>query len=101
MGQPEQAAIALLEGLAVDSTQTRLISELTQLYQETAPQSCALNRTAAGVSLNWSCPEVHTQLCTASHNAVEMFTQMRDAASAGAVAQNAARNYGCPVETPR
>jgi hypothetical protein len=98
MQQPNEAAISLLEGLAVDSTQTRLASEVTELYQEAAPQSCALNRTGAGVSLNVTCPLVHTELCTASHNVVEMFTQMRDPVSAGVTAQNAVRGFGCPAE---
>jgi hypothetical protein len=69
------------------------LSELTQLYRETAPQSCALN----GTAVNWNCPLVHDQLCTASHNVVAMFTAMRDPSSAAAIAQNAAQQYGCPA----
>ena len=95
MHQPERAAISLLEGIAVNSGQTALINDLTYLYQMTAPESCALNRTAAGATVNLNCPLVHDQLCTASHNMAEMFTAMHDPASAGAIAQNAARNYGC------
>jgi len=97
MRQPEQAAISLLEALAVYSGQSGLVSELTQLYRETAPESCALKRTAASVTIDWNCPEVRTQLCTAAHNMVGMFTEMRDPSSAGAIAQNAVRNYGCPA----
>jgi hypothetical protein len=97
MGQPEQAAIGLLEGLAVDSSQTGLVSQVAQLYQETEPQSCALDRGAAGASLNLNCPLVHRELCTASHNVVEMFAAMRDPASASAAAQNAVRSWGCPA----
>lgn len=96
MGQSDQAAVSLLEGIAVYSGQPSLLSALTQLYQATAPESCALTRTAAGATLNPNCPLVHTQLCTASRNMVEMFTQMRDSSSAGAIAQNAAQNFGCP-----
>jgi tetratricopeptide (TPR) repeat protein len=98
MGQPDRAAISLLEGLSVDSHQVSLISAATQLYQETAPGSCALTRTAQGVTLDLSCPLVHGQLCTAAHNVVEMFTQMRDPASASATAQTAVRGYGCAAE---
>jgi len=98
MGQPAQAAISLLEGFAVDSNQPGMVSELTQLYRETAPQSCALIGVAGGVTLNPDCPLVHTQLCAAAHNVVEMFTAMRDPASAGGAAQNAVRNFGCPAE---
>jgi tetratricopeptide (TPR) repeat protein len=98
MGKPERAAISLLEGLAVDSSQAGLVSQVAQLYQETEPQSCALARGAAGVSLNPACPLVHSELCAASHNVVGMFTAMRDPASAGAAAQNAIRAWGCPAE---
>ena len=95
MRQPEQAAISLLEGVAVFSARGDLVNELTQVYQATAPESCALNRAPAGVTVNLNCPLVHDQLCTASHNMVEMFTRMRDSSSAAAIAQNA-QNYGCP-----
>jgi tetratricopeptide (TPR) repeat protein len=98
MGQPGEAAISLLEGLAVDSSQSGMVSQLTRLYQETAPESCAVKRTPAGVTLDIECPLVHAELCTASHNAAVMFTQMRDPASAAATAQRAVRNFGCPAE---
>jgi hypothetical protein len=98
MGQPEQAAISLLEGIAVDSSRTGLVSQVVQLYRETASQSCAIVSAAAGVTLNVNCPLVHAQLCTAAHNVVEMFTRMRDPLSAGATTQNAVRNYGCPAD---
>jgi tetratricopeptide (TPR) repeat protein len=101
MGQPEQAAISLLEGLAVDSSQAGLVSEVAQLYQETEPQSCALDHGGTGVSLNLNCPLVHQQLCAAARNVVEMFTAMRDPASASATAQNAIRGWGCAAETFR
>ena len=95
MRQPEQAAVSLLEGIAIYSGQPALINDLTQLYQMTAPENCALNRTSAGATVNLNCPLVHNELCTASRNMAEMFTAMHDPASAGAIAQNAARNYGC------
>jgi hypothetical protein len=94
--QPGGAAISLLEGLAVFAGRSDLVNQLTQLYQATAPDSCALNRAPVGVTVNLNCPLVHDELCTASRNMVEMFTQMRDPSSAGAIAQNAAQNYGCP-----
>ena len=96
MRLPGAAAISLLEGLAVYAGRSDLLNQLTQLYQATAPESCALNRAAAGVTVNLNCPLVHGELCTAYHNMVEMFTQMRDPSSAAAIAQNAAQNYGCP-----
>jgi hypothetical protein len=96
MRQPDAAAISLLEGLAVYAGRSDPVNQLTQLYQATAPETCAVNRAAAGVTVNLNCPLVHDQPCTASHNMVELFTEMRDPSSAGAIAQNAAQNYGGP-----
>jgi tetratricopeptide (TPR) repeat protein len=96
-GQPEQAVISLFEGLAVDSTQTELASQVVQLYRETASQSCALNRTPDGDALNLNCPQVHSQICAASRNVVQMYTQMRDPDSAAAIFQSAVRSLGCPA----
>jgi len=97
MGQSAQANVSLLEGMTIYSSQSAVVSQFTQLYQPTGIDTCELNRTAAGVSLNMNCPAVRTPLCAAAHNMVEMFTQMRDPASAGALAQNA-RASGCPSQ---
>jgi hypothetical protein len=96
MGEAEPAILSLLEGLNVDGSQSGMVSEAVQLYQETAPQSCAVASTAAGPSLNADCPLVHAHLCTAARNVAGLFTTLRDPASASAVAQNAARAWGCP-----
>jgi protein O-mannosyl-transferase len=98
MGQQSEAIVSLLEGLVVDPTQGRLVSEATKLYQQNDPQSCALRPTGVGVSLDVNCPLVHTQLCTASGNVFAMYRQMGDPASAGATAQGAVRNFGCPAD---
>jgi tetratricopeptide (TPR) repeat protein len=94
MGQPAQAAVSLLEGVTVYSTQSAVVSELTRLYRPTGADSCELTPSQAGVTLNINCPQVHTLLCAAARNMVDMFTQMHDASSAGAIAQSA-QNYGC------
>jgi tetratricopeptide (TPR) repeat protein len=94
MGKPEQASISLLEGVALYATQSSMLAELTGLYQPSSPDSCELTRTAAGVSLNMSCPQIHTYLCAATHNMSAMFTEMRDAATAASLAHNA-QAYGC------
>ena len=90
MGQPEQASISLLEGIALYPT----LAELTRLYQPSSPESCELTRTAAGVSLNMNCPQIHTYLCAATRNMAGMFTEMHDASTAASLAQSAQR-YGC------
>lgn len=41
-GDPRKAAIVLLEGVIVDPSNSRLASELVELYRAAAPGSCAL-----------------------------------------------------------
>jgi protein O-mannosyl-transferase len=94
MGDNDRAAVALMEGLAMDSSQVRLASEVVQLYRETAPQSCALN----GSGLNLGCPLVHGHVCSASRNLAEMYLQMQLRLEAATVKQVALGSLGCPAE---
>jgi hypothetical protein len=98
LGDPRQAAIALIEGLAIDSSHTQFASELVDLYQRTEPQSCAIRNVAGSVSLNLDCPLVHSQLCTASRNVALLYHQKgQDPLAAGTV-RGAIANLGCPAE---
>jgi tetratricopeptide (TPR) repeat protein len=98
LGDPQQAAIALMEGLVVDSSHTQFASELVELYQQTAPQSCAIRDAGGSVSLNLDCPLVHSQLCTASRNVALMYRQMGQELTAATTARSAIRDLGCPVQ---
>jgi tetratricopeptide (TPR) repeat protein len=98
LGDPSQAAIALMEGLGVDSSHTQFASELVNLYQQTEPQSCAIRNVAGSVSLNLDCPLVHGQLCTASRNVALLYRQMDQEPMAASTARSAIQDLGCPVE---
>lgn len=93
-GQTDQANVSLLEALVIYSGQSPIVAELTHLYRPAALDSCELTTAATGVTLNMNCPLVRSHLCSAAHNMAEMFTQMRDASSAAAIARSA-QNYGC------
>jgi hypothetical protein len=98
MGDPQQAAITLMEGLGIDPSRTQFASELVDLYQRTEPQSCAIRNVGGSVSLNLDCPLVHSQLCTASRNvALTYHRQGRDSMAAGTV-RSAIGDLGCPAE---
>jgi tetratricopeptide (TPR) repeat protein len=98
MGDPQQAAISLIEGLAVDSANTQFASELVTLYQQTEPQSCALGNVAGSVSLNLDCPLVHSQLCTASRNVALLYRQLGRGAAAASTVRSAVNDLKCPAE---
>jgi tetratricopeptide (TPR) repeat protein len=98
LGDPQQAAITLMEGLAVDRTHTKFVSELVALYRRTEPQSCPIRNVGASVGLNLDCPLVHSQICTASRNVVLLYHQRGQDAMAASSARTAIEDLGCPVE---
>jgi tetratricopeptide (TPR) repeat protein len=98
-GNPEQAAITLLEGVTMDvSGQVRLAAEVMDLYRQTAPQSCALTGSGSSAALNFACPLVHGQLCAAGRNAAILYRQRQQENEAAAIAASAVGSLGCPVE---
>jgi len=101
LGKPENAVMALMEGLAADPTETRLAQRIAQFYQETAPGSCALLSNGGSVALNPRCPPVRRSLCSASKNLAERYRQLGQTAKADDTAANAKRDLGCTAELPR
>jgi hypothetical protein len=98
MGDPQQAAITLMEGLGVDSSHTQFASELVGLYRQMEPQTCAIRNVGGSVSLNLDCPLVHGQLCTASRNVALLYRQKGQEPMAASTVRSAIRDLGCPVE---
>ena len=98
LGDPQQAAIALMEGLGIDPSHAQCAAELAALYQRTEPESCAIRNVGGSVSLNLECPLVHSQLCAASRNVALLYhRQGRDPLAANTV-RSAIRDLACPVE---
>ena len=98
LGDPQQAAVTLIEGLAVDSSHTQFASELVDLYQRTEPQSCAIRNVGGSVSLNLDCPLVHSQLCTAFRNVALLYHQKGQDPLAASTVRSAIGDLGCPAE---
>jgi hypothetical protein len=99
LGDPNQAAIALMEGLTMDSDdQGRLVARVMELYRETAPESCALTGSGNAARVNFDCPLVHNQLCTAGRNVAMRYIQIQRKNEALAIATSAVRSLGCPAE---
>jgi tetratricopeptide (TPR) repeat protein len=98
MGDPQQAAITLIEGLLVDKSYTRLASELVDLYRQTEPRSCALHNAGGALSPNLACPLVHDQVCTAFRNVKRLHMQMGQEPMAASTGRRAVSEAGCPAE---
>jgi hypothetical protein len=98
MGDPRQAAIALIEGLLVDRNNGRLASELVELYRQTDPGSCALRDAGGALTLNPACPLMHDQVCTAFRNVNRLYLRMGQQPMAAGIGRRAVSEAGCPAE---
>ncbi|HYW42825.1 MAG TPA: hypothetical protein VE959_08215 [Bryobacteraceae bacterium] len=97
MGQSDQAAAALIEGIALIPDYPRFGAELVDLYRQTAPQSCALRNTGGGLAPDLGCLLVHGQVCTASRNAASLEERRGRRGEAAATRLSAVRDLGCPA----
>jgi hypothetical protein len=98
VGNPEQAAITLLEGVTMDVGGQALAAEVVDLYRQTAPASCALTGSGSSAALNFACPLVRNQLCAAGRDAAILYHQRQQESEAVATATSAVRSLGCPVD---
>ncbi|HLK51578.1 MAG TPA: hypothetical protein VKT49_25735 [Bryobacteraceae bacterium] len=95
LGDPDRAAVALMEGLVLNPSSPKLPADLVRLYGKLAPNSCAVQSGAAG--LNLGCPLVRTALCNASRNVGLSFARYGQPAKADATFRSAIRDLGCPA----
>ena len=98
MGDSNQAAITLLEGVTMHADiQAKLAADVVDLYRQTAPASCALASPRQRSRIS-ECPLVRNQLCTAGRNAALLYRGMHREADAAAVASTAIGSLGCAPE---
>jgi len=95
--RPEDAAIALAEGILVTSDPI-LKQELVGLYQKVDPNSCAITQGTNGSELNVSCPVVRRHFCAASAHAIKASLQAGRRDLAESEKQILLREYRCPLD---
>ncbi|MEO8371010.1 MAG: hypothetical protein ABI806_17640, partial [Candidatus Solibacter sp.] len=94
-GEPRKAVMALVEALAVDSSRTRLLPDIGQLYSEIDPSGCAVSRESGKPLPNWECPLVHGDICTASRKVSTSFLHTGQLNEAAAIRKIAIQELGC------
>jgi hypothetical protein len=94
-GDPRNAALALVEALAVDPSRIQLTSKLVDLYGEVDPAGCAVDRRSNPPGLNVECPLVHADICAASRNVAGTYLRRGQLFEAGAIRRVAVEELGC------
>jgi tetratricopeptide (TPR) repeat protein len=94
-GDPRNAALALVEALAVDPSRIQLTSKLVDLYGGVDPAGCAVDRRSNPPGLNVECPLVHADICAASRNVAGTYLRRGQLFEAGAIRRVAVEELGC------
>ncbi len=99
-GRPEDAAIALLQALLLDSNRQEALRLVTEIYQQIDQDGCSVVRDPANPApkLNADCPLVRQQICAAYAGLVEVFTETTQRSLARQTRDNAIKTYGCARE---
>jgi tetratricopeptide (TPR) repeat protein len=97
LGDSRRAAISLMEGLSMDTSQTQFASSLVELYRRTEPRSCAVREAGGSHTIDMDCPLVKEHLCAALGNVSRLYAEVgrREEARAAGLARS---GMGCPAE---
>jgi len=95
-GWIDDAAVALIEGVLITSD-SRLRSDLLNLYRNALSNSCAITPGPHGPTLNLACDLVHKQFCAASVEALKAAVEEERWDVAKQQKQDFLYKFGCPA----
>ncbi len=99
-GKSEDAAIALLQALLLDSNRHDALDTLVSLYRQIDREGCSVvfQPGQQAPKLNADCPLVRSHICMAYYGLVQVFLDAKQYESAEQTKQAALRNYPCSPE---
>jgi tetratricopeptide (TPR) repeat protein len=98
LGDPDQAAVALLEGMVIDPNSQRVAADVVRLYRSTVPLSCAVETIGGNYAFNTRCPMVHAHVCQAAQNVAAAWRAAGNMEQAAATVQTGIRGLGCAAD---
>jgi tetratricopeptide (TPR) repeat protein len=97
IGNPELAALALVEKHLVSPNDPGTISALRDLYRKIPGGDCAIGYSGGQPALDATCPRVHHDLCQASIDLAHAFLEARKPGWAREIGRVAIQRYACPA----
>jgi tetratricopeptide (TPR) repeat protein len=96
-GNPEGAAVMLVEKTQLGPASAATMSTLRELYGKIPGGSCALVVEGGVPKLNVTCPRVHDNLCLAWADLAQAFLEARKTGQVHTLENTATESYGCPA----
>jgi tetratricopeptide (TPR) repeat protein len=96
-GNPEGAAVTLIEKTQVGGNNPATMSALRELYRKIPGGSAAIVVEGGASKLNMACPRLRDDLCLAWADLTQVLLEARRTSQARTTKQNAVERYGCPA----
>ena len=96
-GNPEGAAVTLVEKTQVGGNNPATMSALRDLYGKIPGGSCAIVGEGGASKLNMACPRLRDDLCLAWADLTQAFLEARKTGEARSLKRIATERYGCPA----
>jgi tetratricopeptide (TPR) repeat protein len=96
-GNPEGAAVTLIEKTQMGGNTSATMSALRELYGKIPGGSCAIVQEGGAAKLDTACPRLRDDLCLAWADLTQASLDARRTGQALSLKQNAIARYGCPA----
>ena len=96
-GNPEGAAVTLVEKTQVSGNSPATISALLEVYGKIPGGACAIALEGGASKLNLACPKLRDDICLAWADLTQAFLEARKAGEARTVKMTAVERIGCPA----
>ncbi len=99
-GHTEEAVIALIQALLIDSNRKDALQTLVGIYRQIDKDGCAVvyPSAASQPALNRDCPLVYRHICAAYAGLTQIFAEAKQWSLARQTRDGAIKTYGCPRE---
>jgi tetratricopeptide (TPR) repeat protein len=94
----DDAVIVLIEGVILHPDAKGFASEVVKLYEDRNPPTCAVEKVGNQTNLNFNCPLVQSNFCTAAARLQDYFTRRHQPADVERMRLLRTRSMGCPAQ---
>jgi tetratricopeptide (TPR) repeat protein len=90
MGKPESAAVMVLENAEIEGLTPNVINSMREVTKSIPAASCAIGQT-----INYGCPWLAANTCSALSDLAQSFDESRRAVRAAEIRRKASSQFGC------
>lgn len=93
-----QSALLLHQLMVLNNNNYAILERISGIYNQLGLQKCIVKNDHGQIELDYSCPEIHQNICAANLDLVEIFLGAKKIDTAWEILQGSMQVYGCSQE---